>query len=111
MAISHLPEGQKFEFTTNSVRNTTLATQDDNLYYEVVTRFWHPKLTKVNILDPETKIMKTVAEVERVGKKNRSRVRFLDGEELGDWIPADEFIKYNPDDMAYVLPSLSLNRY
>lgn len=38
----------KMEFATNSVRNTTLATADDDPYYEIVTRFWHPHITKIN---------------------------------------------------------------
>jgi hypothetical protein len=36
------------EFATNSVRNTTVATANDDPYFEVVTRFWHPNLTKIN---------------------------------------------------------------
>ncbi|KAJ7232665.1 hypothetical protein B0H12DRAFT_1145098 [Mycena haematopus] len=49
------------EFATNSVRNTTLTTTDDDLYYEVVTRFWHPYITKINKLDPASRIMTTVS--------------------------------------------------
>lgn len=92
---------QKLHFTSNSIRNTTLANQDDSLYYEVVTRFWHPKLTKVNVLDPETQIMRLVAEIEQVtGSKwrhGRYRVRFLNsvanGEELGSWISDIDFLR------------------
>jgi hypothetical protein len=41
-------KAMKMEFATNSVRNTTLATADDDPYYEIVTRFWHPHITKIN---------------------------------------------------------------
>ena len=36
------------ELATNSVRNNTFATADDDPYLEVVTRFWHPNITKIN---------------------------------------------------------------
>ena len=38
-------------FTTNSLRNTTASVDDDTLFYEIVTRFWHPHLTKIFKLD------------------------------------------------------------
>ncbi|KAJ7090774.1 hypothetical protein B0H15DRAFT_906750 [Mycena belliarum] len=63
------------EFATNSVRNTTVATADDDPYYEVVTRFWHPQLTKINHLDPASRIMTTVCEIDTKGKE--ARIRFL----------------------------------
>lgn len=112
------PQLKKLEFTANSVRNTTIATPDDLFYYEVVTRFWHPKITKINILNPDTQELRTVAEVEKVGSVDgqpKHRVRFLkskDGEnvgkrekgekgekaaEWGEWISDQEFLKSTPE--------------
>lgn len=83
----------RLEFTTNSIRNTTIAVDTDAFYYEIVTRFWHPNLTKINKLDNETRELKTVAEIERVPRKE-TKVRF--GGEEGDWLKASEFMKYDP---------------
>ncbi|KAJ3928084.1 MAG: hypothetical protein NXY57DRAFT_558763 [Lentinula lateritia] len=96
---------QKLYFTANSVRNTTLATKDDSLYYEVVTRYWHPKLTKINILDPDTQTLRLIAEIEQVSgnkwQNGRFRVRFLNsvapGEELGQWMSDIDFLKPTSD--------------
>ncbi|KAJ7582091.1 hypothetical protein C8J56DRAFT_1005946 [Mycena floridula] len=96
---------QKLEFTTNSVRNTTLATEDDLHYYEIVTRFWHPKLTKINFLNPDTQVLYTVAEIEKTGQTGggipQHRVRFLkEGKEREweEWMACEEFVKVqNPD--------------
>lgn len=103
--ISSNNDIQKLHFTSNSIRNTTLANHDDSLYYEVVTRFWHPKLTKINILDPETQALRLVAEIEQItGSKwryGRYRVRFLNsvtnGEEKGRWISDIDFLKPSSD--------------
>ncbi|KAL0957128.1 hypothetical protein HGRIS_003220 [Hohenbuehelia grisea] len=88
----------KLEFATNSLRNTTLAVEDDRYYYEVVTRFWHPTVTKVNRLDPETRELRTVAEIDRTRGKE-VKVRFLDSDSkdsgLGAWTKASEFVKYD----------------
>jgi len=101
---------QTMEFTANSVRNTTLATNDDFHYYEIVTRFWHPKVTKINILDPDTQALRTVAEIEKTDTRNnipQHRVRFLKSLEntgsekdvqWADWIPGDEFLKVQDPD-------------
>jgi len=35
-------------FTTNSPRNTIASVEDDTLYYEIVTHFWQPRLTKIS---------------------------------------------------------------
>ncbi|KAK0462992.1 uncharacterized protein EV420DRAFT_1264878 [Desarmillaria tabescens] len=82
----------KLTFTTNSVRNTTLAVGEDLIHYEIVTRFWHPTLTKINILNPETLTLKTVAEVQK-SYSGKHRVRFLTGKYMGEWIPSDKFLK------------------
>ncbi|KAI0074434.1 hypothetical protein K474DRAFT_1601482 [Panus rudis PR-1116 ss-1] len=84
----------KLEMTTNSLRNTTLASDNDSIFYEVVTRFWHPHLTKINKTDMENRIVETVAEIEHL-KGGQPRVRF--GGENGQWIPAEEFVKYDED--------------
>ncbi|KAL4246598.1 protein of unknown function DUF6593 [Abortiporus biennis] len=80
----------KVELTTNSLRNTTLAANNDSIYYEVVTRFWHPNLTKINKTDMDTREVSTVAEIERFPGKE-ARVRF--GGENAPWMTASEFVK------------------
>ena len=87
---------QKLEFTMNSLRNTTLSTEDDSMYFEIVTRFWHPNLTKINKFDMETRELITVAEIEGL-QTREPRVRF--GGDKGTWMSAADFIKYNPDRM------------
>lgn len=49
-AISASPLSPKMWLTTNSVRNTTVSLSDDSAYYEIVTRYWEPALTKINKL-------------------------------------------------------------
>ncbi|KAJ7657315.1 hypothetical protein DFH06DRAFT_991118 [Mycena polygramma] len=70
------------ELATNSVRNTTFATADDDPYYEVVTRFWHPRVTKINKLDPATRIMTTVCEIDSKGKE--AKIRFAEESTKGE---------------------------
>ncbi|KAJ7187956.1 hypothetical protein C8R46DRAFT_5653 [Mycena filopes] len=92
------------EFATNSVRNTTLATADDDPYYEIVTRFWHPNLTKINKLDPASRKMTTVCEIDN--KSKEAKIRFAsysqkeksekDSPTLGEWISTDEILKIAP---------------
>ncbi|KAF7427831.1 hypothetical protein PC9H_007047 [Pleurotus ostreatus] len=86
----------KMEIVANSVRNTTIAVEDDRYYFEVVTRYWHPTTTKINRFDVETRLLTTVAEIEGLRGADR-RVRFLQptekGPQLGDWISASEFLK------------------
>ncbi|KAH8987395.1 hypothetical protein EDB86DRAFT_3065752 [Lactarius hatsudake] len=78
--------------TTNSLRNTTIAVEDDSHYYEVVTRFWHPHLTKILKLDMGTRDMVLAAEIEREPDKD-VRVRF--GGEHGEWIREQDFLKWD----------------
>lgn len=78
--------------TTNSLRNTTIAVEDDSHYYEVVTRFWHPHLTKIFKLDMGTRDMVLAAEIEREPDKD-VRVRF--GGEHGEWIREQDFLKWD----------------
>lgn len=79
-------------FTTNSLRNTTISVEDDSLYYEIVTRFWHPHLTKIFKLDVDTREMVLVAEIERVPGSN-VRVRF--GGEGAEWIDELDFLSWD----------------
>ena len=82
------------EFTMTSLRNTTLSTGDDSLHYEIVTRFWHPNLTKINKFDMETRELITVAEIEGL-QSGEPRVRF--GGDKSPWQSAADFLKYDPD--------------
>lgn len=90
------------ELATNSVRNTTLATENDDPYYEVVTRFWHPNLTKINKLDPASRKMTTVCEIDNA--ETEAKVRFaVDNEKgkspkdsLGPWVSSDAILKLAP---------------
>ena len=87
----------KLVLTTNSVRNTTFASPDDRYYYEVCTWFWHRNVTKINIHEHDTKLMRTVAEIEKLAA-GRFRVRFKNGEqEFGDWISDIDFLKPDSD--------------
>lgn len=105
-------ETKTLTLTANSVRNTTMSTGDDFHYYEIVTRFWHPKVTKINILDPDTQTLHTVAEVEKVGMTKdrypKHRVRFVKSPDIivpiigatgnekdiwSDWIPGEQFLR------------------
>ncbi|KAJ7457791.1 hypothetical protein FB451DRAFT_1274215 [Mycena latifolia] len=97
------------EFATNSVRNTTVATADDDPYYEVVTRFWHPNLTKINKLNPASRIMTTVCEIDNKGKE--AKIRFLNADKhgekgekseksgltLGEWMSTESILKPAPE--------------
>jgi hypothetical protein len=80
------------EFTTNSLRNTTVAVDTDNLYFEIVTRFWHPDITKINKLDVESRQFTTIAEISQT-PGGEPKVRFGDGH----WLDSSEFIKYDPE--------------
>lgn len=68
------------------------------MFYEIVTRFWHPHLTKINKTDMESREVYTVAEIEREPGKE-PRIRF--GGDKGHWMSAAEFVKYDPEH-AYV---------
>jgi hypothetical protein len=84
----------KLFFTTNSLRNTTLSVNDDTIFYEIVTRFWHPRLTKIFKLDKEARSMTLVTEIERE-RGQTARIRF--GGEHGRWIESSQFLKWDPD--------------
>ncbi|KAH8107688.1 hypothetical protein BXZ70DRAFT_884832 [Cristinia sonorae] len=84
----------KLELTTNSLRNTTMSVENDTMFYEIVTRFWHPHLTKINKTNMETREVFTVAEIERK-PDSEPRVRF--GGENGQWMSAAQFVSYDPE--------------
>ena len=76
-------------FTTNSLRNTTIAVDNDAFYYEVVTRFWHPTITKIKKLDADSQTLSLIAELEREpGKEPRLRWG-----ENSEWIKASDWLK------------------
>lgn len=79
-------------FATNSVRNTTIALDNDKFYYEIVTRFWHPHLTKINKYDYENRVVTCVAEIESFPKKE-VKVRFNTPEAEGEWVRASDFVR------------------
>ncbi|KAI0308357.1 hypothetical protein B0F90DRAFT_1682132 [Multifurca ochricompacta] len=83
---------RRMVFTTNSLRNTTISVEDDTLYYEIVTRFWHPHLTKIFKLDEDTRGLILIAEIEREPGKD-VRVRF--GGEHGEWINEKDFMSWD----------------
>ncbi|KAJ6500170.1 hypothetical protein C8R47DRAFT_1257766 [Mycena vitilis] len=86
------------ELATNSVRNTTLATANDDPYYEVVTRFWHPHLTKIRKLDPASRKMTTLCEIDNTG--NNAKIRFAErasaNDSLGEWVSTEAILKLTP---------------
>ncbi|KAJ7223523.1 hypothetical protein GGX14DRAFT_549056 [Mycena pura] len=100
------PASMILEFTTTSVRNTTIATDDDDPYYEVVTRFWHPHITKIRKLDPASRKITTVCEIDNEAKE--ARIRFLDeqaasekaekakADEWGEWMPTEVLLRLGP---------------
>lgn len=71
-----------------------MSVGDDTIFYEIVTRFWHPHLTKINKTDMETREVFTVAEIDREPGKS-PRVRF--GGESNQWVSAEEFVQYDAE--------------
>lgn len=86
------PPPHKLELTKNSLRNTAIAVNDDTIHYEIVTRFWHPHITKINKADFENLHVETVAEIERMPGRE-ARVRF--GGDKGEWQSAAQFIEFD----------------
>jgi len=78
--------------TTNSLRNTTFAVEDDKFYYEVVTRFWHPNLTKLRKLDQDSGELVTIAELEREPGK-QPRIRFGAENSDAEWVSASKWFE------------------
>lgn len=71
-----------------------MSVRDDSIHYEIVTRFWHPHLTKINKADLENLAVTTVAEIENL-PGSAPRVRF--GGEKEQWILASEFVQFDED--------------
>ncbi|KAG1790487.1 uncharacterized protein HD556DRAFT_691255 [Suillus plorans] len=86
------PPPHKLTFATNSVRNTTFAEDNNKFYYEIVTRFWHPHLTKINKYDYEARVVNCIAEIEDQPDKD-VKVRFNTPDAEGEWVRACDFIK------------------
>ncbi|KIK46748.1 hypothetical protein CY34DRAFT_9467 [Suillus luteus UH-Slu-Lm8-n1] len=86
------PPPHKLTFATNSVRNTTFAEDNNKFYYEIVTRFWHPHLTKINKYDYEARVVNCVAEIEDQPQKD-VKVRFNTPDAEGEWARACDFIR------------------
>jgi hypothetical protein len=97
--LDDTPKSMVMEFATNSVRNTTLATANDDPCYEIVTRFWHPHLTKINKLDPASRALTTVCEIDNQGKE--AKIRFAnerkkedyEKDPLGEWVSSEAILK------------------
>ncbi|KDQ55624.1 hypothetical protein JAAARDRAFT_37027 [Jaapia argillacea MUCL 33604] len=94
----------KLHLTCNSLRNTTISVDNDTVYYEVVTRFWHPDLTKIFRLDKESREMILIAEIKGVQDKGKGKdyqgvwVRFgdhLDPESDEGWMHENQFVNYD----------------
>ncbi|GJE92846.1 hypothetical protein PsYK624_090040 [Phanerochaete sordida] len=98
----------RLELTTNSLRNTAIASSNDNIHYEIVTRFWHPHLTKINRCDFENLLVDTVAEIERMPGRE-ARVRF--GGDKGEWIPASQFLNVSEDKIGGTFVGNADTRY
>lgn len=98
----------RLELTTNSLRNTAIASPDDSIHYEIVTRFWHPYLTKINRCDFENLLVTTVAEIERYPGRE-PRVRF--GGDKGEWVPASQFLNFSEDKIGGTFTSSADTRY
>jgi len=99
----------RMELTTNSLRNTTISVDNDAIYYEVVTRFWHPHVTKVKKLDMDSGEMVTVAEIEREPGKE-ARVKF-GREDEAEWITASRWLEREPDKVGGVFTADSDVKY
>ncbi|EPQ56849.1 hypothetical protein GLOTRDRAFT_127244 [Gloeophyllum trabeum ATCC 11539] len=114
----------RLTFTCNSLRNTTVSIDNDTIYYEIVTRFWHPDVTKIFRLDKESRAMNLVARIKGVENKEKGVwVRF--GREPGDglargpeeekqreeggegeWIREEDFINYEHEKVAGTFPAV-----
>ncbi|KAG7447149.1 uncharacterized protein BT62DRAFT_63504 [Guyanagaster necrorhizus] len=90
--FAHSAEMESISLLEDYCVHNDLAVGDNHIYYEIVTCFWHPTLTKINILNPETRALKTIAEVQK-SYSGRHRVRFLAGKYMGEWISSDKFLK------------------
>jgi len=78
-------------FTTNSLRNTVIASHDDEIYYEVVSKSWTPTVTRITRVFMDDMIYSHIAEIESAP---RQPVRVSMYGEKSMW-PAGAFVKFN----------------
>ncbi len=74
MLQSYLPP-QKLSLTTTSLRNFIISNQSDVIYYEVRTPKWEPGLTKISRMDPNTRELAVVAEIENASEGREEAMR------------------------------------
>ncbi|KAJ7605180.1 hypothetical protein FB45DRAFT_981293 [Roridomyces roridus] len=122
-----IPRVMTLELATNSVRNTTFSTSDDDPYYEVVTRFWHPHVTKINKLDLVSGAMNTVCEINNEGSDVKIRFASNDpdkitvepvqrgkktnGPPLGEWVSTESILKLAPERPGGIFTDSDGTRY
>jgi len=101
------PKPYSLTFAKNSIRNTTVSLPNDKFYYEIVTRFWHPHLTKINKFNMEDRQIICAAEIEAVpGQDVRVRFNTTDVTKVGgmggegEWMSASEFVKADADSIG-----------
>jgi len=100
----------RMSFTTNSLRNTTISVDNDTLYYEIVTRFWHPTITKIRKLDIDSAELVTIAELEREPGKE-PRLRFGKEDDNAEWIPVSTWLQRDPAKVGGVFQGPSNEKY
>lgn len=79
---------QKLSLTTTSLQNVVISNQSDIIYYEVVTPKWEPTVTRISKMDPNSRELEVVAELQNEPEKPTA-VR-LRGEQFR---PAEDFLK------------------
>src|SRR5260370_1211328 len=72
--VVHVPRtGKRADVSSPSTHPSVLhpvSVDDDMLYYEIITHFWHLHLAKISKLDVDKSEMVLVAEIERVPGSN-----------------------------------------
>ncbi|KAF8589704.1 hypothetical protein K439DRAFT_1612506 [Ramaria rubella] len=89
------PAPIKLVFTTTSLRNVTIATENDEFYYEIVTPDWDILNTRVRRLDTNTGIMSLVAELKKEdAHSSYAALRFINPEKADtEFISPDVFLR------------------
>jgi hypothetical protein len=62
--MSSASQPQKLSLTTTSLSNVIISNSTDVIYYEVVTPAWEPTVTRVSKMDPRTRELEVVAEMQ-----------------------------------------------
>ncbi|KZT36341.1 hypothetical protein SISSUDRAFT_1024350 [Sistotremastrum suecicum HHB10207 ss-3] len=57
----------RLSLTTTSLNNCVISNDSDAVFFEIVTPSWEPNNTKIRRLDPNTRELELVAELERSG--------------------------------------------